>query len=265
MVEKSKTVTNAMRVLDCFPRAQGPLSVSEIARQVKLPRQNVLRVLASLQEFGFVSRVSEKEGYTIGARMFEMGMLYLRTNPLARLFSDALDALTESTQCPSYAGVLDGADVLFLNSREGTLPVQFIWKAGDRLPATTTALGKAILMLMPEEEIDAQLGAAKSFPRLTPKSIANRRQLQADLAVAKKRGWALAREESHAGLTGIGAPIIDEKGRAVAALSVSYLDFPVDPKRMEKFATITMRICAETSKRLQDGRVLGAHLTGKRP
>jgi DNA-binding IclR family transcriptional regulator len=264
MAEKSKTVTNAVRVLNCFPHADGPLSVSEIARRVDLPRQNVLRVLASLQEFGFVSRLSEKEGFTIGVKMFEMGMLYLRSNPLARLFTDALETLTESTQCPSYAGILDGGDVLFLNTRDGTQAVQFIWKAGDRLPATTTALGKAILMLMSDEEIDAQLGRPKNYARLTPKSIITRKQLQADLAVSKKRGWALAHEESHAGLTGVGAPIVDENGRAVAALSVSYFDYPPDPKRMEKFAAIIRRTCAETSKRLQDGHVLGAYLTAKR-
>jgi DNA-binding IclR family transcriptional regulator len=264
MAEKSKTVTNALRVLSCFPRAEGPLSVSEIARQVGLPRQNVLRVLASLQEFGFVARLSEKDGFTIGVKMFEMGMLYLRSIPLARLFTDALDTLTESTQCASYAGILDGDDVLFLNTRDGTQPVQFIWKAGDRLPATTTALGKAILMLLSEDEIDAQLGPRKSFTRLMPKSIVTRKQLQADLAVSKKRGWALAQEESHAGLTGIGAPIVDENGRAVAALSVSYFDYPPDPKRMEKFAAIIRRTCVETSKRLQDGHILGAYLTAKR-
>jgi len=264
MAEKSKTVTNALRVLSCFPLADGPLSVSEIARQLSLPRQNVLRVLASLQEFGFVSRLSEQEGFTIGVRMFEMGILYLRSNPLARLFSDALEILTESTQCASYAGILDGSDVLFLNTRDGTQPVQFIWKAGDRLPATTTALGKAILMLMSKDEIDAQLGRPRSLARLTPKSIVTRKQLHADLAVAKRRGWALAREESHAGLTGVGAPIVDENGRPVAALSVSYFDYPPDPKRMEKFVAIIRRTCAETSKRLQDGHVLGAHLTAKR-
>jgi DNA-binding IclR family transcriptional regulator len=264
MAEKSKTVTNALRVLNCFPVAEGPLSVSEIARRVDLPRQNVLRVLASLQEFGFVSRLSEKDGFTIGVKMFEMGMLYLRSNPLARLFTDALETLTEITQCASYAGILDGSDVLFLNTRDGTQPVQFIWKAGDRLPATTTALGKAILMLMTEHELDAQLRRPKSFVRLTPKSIVTRKQLQADLAVSKKRGWAVACEESHAGLTGIGAPIVDENGRAVAALSVSYFDYPPDPKRMEKFAGIIRRTCAETSKRLQDGHVLGAYLMARR-
>lgn len=258
MAEKSKTVTNALRVLNCFQRANTQLSVSEIARELKLPRPNVLRVLASLEELGFITRHGERGAYSIGVRLFELGMVYLRSNPFSRLFTDALDELSDKTQCPSYVGILDGPDVVFLNSREGTLPVQFIWKAGDRLPSTTTALGKAILMHLSKDEVDRHLGKGDKLVRITPNSIATRKQLEADLAQARDRGWALAREESHAGLTGVGAPMFDGRSQAVAALSISYLDYSADPKRMEMLAAVVMDVAAETSKRLQDSAIFGA-------
>ena len=70
--------------------------------------------------------------------------------------------------------------------------------------------------------------------------------------MARKRGWALAREESHAGLTAVGSAVVDGHGYPIAAISISYLDYPPDPKRMESLASIVQSVARSISDRIAE-------------
>ena len=260
MSETSKTVTNALGVLGCFSRTEPVLSASELARRLKLTRTSVLRLLATLERFGYIEKCPEPVGYRIGLRAFEVGTLFLAANPLSSVLERALDELVEKTQCTAYLAVLDKADVVMLNHREGTLPIRFVWQVGDRLPLHTTAMGKAMLALMSSEEIDRHLGRGKTLRALTEKSIRSRSQLDADIAKTRERGWGLAREESHAGLTAVGSAIVDKTNRPIAAIAVSFLDYPPNPKRVNQLATVVTAVAEGVSNKIAEYGSYGASL-----
>src|SRR5574340_1771222 len=109
MPETSKTVTNALRLLACFTRDQPVVAIAALARRMELPRTNVLRLLATLEDFRFVERESGG-GFRLGLRAFELGSVYLESNPAPALAVTALDGLVAATQCTAYLGVLDGDD-----------------------------------------------------------------------------------------------------------------------------------------------------------
>jgi IclR family transcriptional regulator, KDG regulon repressor len=261
MPETSKTVTNALRALSCFSRLAPVLTASEIARQLKLPRTNVIRLMATLESLGFVARRPDGGGFQIGLRAFEIGTLFLAANPVSSLMMKALDELVERTQCTAYLAILDRDDIVMLTYREGTLPIRFVWQVGDRLPCHTTAMGKAILTYLSVEEIDARLGKGKKLRALTKNSIRTREKLDRELEGARKRGWALAREESHAGLTAVGSAVINGHGYPIAAVSISYLDYPPDPKRMESLASIVRSVARGVSDRIAEYGSYGASIS----
>lgn len=258
MKDTSKTVRNALQLLCCFSRETPTLSAVEIARRLKLPRTNVLRLLATLESFGFLDR-SPDSSFRIGLRAFELGSLFLASNSVSTLFSNALDELVARTQCTAYLAVLDKDDIVMLGCREGTLPVRFVWQVGDRLPANTTAMGKAMMTHMSKKELDAHLGTRSQLRTLTDKSLTTREALERDLNIARKRGWGSAREESYPGLTAVGAAILDRHARPIASISISYLDHPPQPKRMEKLAEIVQEVAKDVSRKISsrgeyDGR-----------
>ena len=76
----------------------------------------------------------------------------------------------------------------------------------------------------------AQLDRRKTLRTLTPSSLRSPKELERDLAAARRRGWAVAREESHAGLTAVGAAILDGSGCPVAGISLSDFDHPRVPE-----------------------------------
>lgn len=250
MSETSKTVTNALSVLSCFSRSEPMLTASELTRRLKLTRTSVIRLLATLERFGYIEKCPQAVGYRIGLRAFEVGTLFLAANPLSSVLARALDELVEKTQCTAYLAVLDKDDVIMLNCREGTLPIRFVWQVGDRLPLHTTAMGKAMLACMSSGEIDHHLGRRKTLRGLTDKSIRTRSQLDADIAKTRERGWGLAREESHPGLTAVGSAILDRANHPIAAISVSFLDYPPNPKRLDQLATVVMAVGEEVSNKI---------------
>jgi DNA-binding IclR family transcriptional regulator len=70
-------------------------------------------------------------------------------------------AYAERTGLTAYMAILEGSETLILACKEATLPVRFVWKAGDRLPAHTTSVGKAMLVEMGREQPDVTLGTGK--------------------------------------------------------------------------------------------------------
>ncbi len=212
----------------------------------------MIRLLATLEGFGFVERCPDGSGYRIGLRAFELGTLFLAANPMSSVLSRALDELVEKTQCTAYLAILDGEDVIMLNHRDGVLPIRFVWQVGDRLPWHTTAMGKAMLACMPGEELDRHLGRGKPLRALTEKSIRSRAQLDAEIAKTRDRGWGLAREESHPGLTAVGSAILDKARRPIAAISVSFLDYPPNPKRVNQLAAVVTRVAEGVSAKVAE-------------
>ena len=95
MSETSKTVSNALSVLGCFSRSEPVLNASELTRRLKLTRTSVIRLLATLERFGYVEKCPEAVGYRIGLRAFEVGSLFLAANPLSAVLARALDELVE--------------------------------------------------------------------------------------------------------------------------------------------------------------------------
>jgi DNA-binding IclR family transcriptional regulator len=237
------------------------LSGSEIAAELKLPRTNVLRLLSTLEDAGFIERKEGDVGYRIGLRAFEIGTLYLIGNPLSSILTGILDELVSKTQCTAYLGVLDGDDLVILNCREGPVPIQFIWKAGARLPCTTTAMGKAIMMHLPPEEITKHLGKDGSFRVLTERSLRTRSQLDAELAEFRQRGWSQTQEEAHAGVSAVGCAILDDNGYPIAAVSVCFFDHPPDPKRKEGYAKLVCDAAKNASTQIAELAVYGSRLT----
>jgi DNA-binding IclR family transcriptional regulator len=259
----SKTVRNAIELLGLFTRAEPVLTVPQLTQRLKIPRTNVVRLVSTLERHGLVERHASGNGYKVGIRAFEIGTLYLAGNPIWTILVAALDRLVEQTQCTAYLAVLDRDDVLILTFREGTLPVRFVWQVGDRLPCTTTALGKAILSHLPDDAIDAVVGKDRPLRTLTEKSPRSRAQLDRDLAQARQRGWALVREESHPGLTAVGAAIVDHNIRPIAAISVTYLDYPPNPKRLDNYGSIVRAAAEDLSKQIAQYGPYGATFSSR--
>lgn len=247
MPETSQTATRALALLREFSRETPELGIPELTRRLALPRSIVVRLANTLEEAGFLERGIDGR-YRVGIAACEVGAVHLVGNPLTRVANEVIEGLTESTGLTTYLGVVYGVDVVILALCEGRHPVRFTWSAGSRLPITTTALGKAILMHHSASEIDTLLGTDR-VAGLTERSLKTRADLDAQLEASRPNGWIMAVDESYPGIVAIGSAVLDAAGRPLAGISLSLIGYPEEPQQYgrlvrEAAEAITRRVVA---------------------
>ena len=116
-------------------------------------------------------------------------------------------------------------------------------------PSSTSSLGKAILAWLPEAEVTKILHRV-GLPRLTDRTIADPEALFADLALTRRRGWAVDDEEKAEGMRCVGAPVFNEHGEVIGALSVSGPTVRMTHERLGEIGPLVKRAAAELTDRV---------------
>lgn len=229
-----QTVVNALRVLETFQDAE-ELGVTDIARSLDLHKNNVFRLLATLELQGYIE---QRDGgpYRLGTRCLELGRAYSRAGgDLLRRAGPVLDALARETGETAHIAVLRDFEVVHLDGREATQLLRVGARVGRRLPAHTTALGKVLLACADERvrsDYDRWIAASGGLATRTEGSVVDRDKLFEHLRGVAVRRVALDLEECDPGVCCVAAPVFDETGHLVAALSVSGPCVRCDPESL---------------------------------
>ena len=251
-----QTVVNAMRVLEAF-RDEEELGVTEISRRLALHKNNVFRLLATLEQQGYIEQSSDNERYRLGVRSLELGRSFTRSHPLLRRARAVLGELAEHTRESVHLAVMDDFEVVHVHGEQTERAVMTGLRVGQRLPVHCTALGKVLLGCSPEkvrETFDRELAANGGLKERTPATIVDPHKFFEHLRTVAVRGFATDLEECAAGLSCTAAPVFDADGRVVAALSVSAPRFRLGEGRLlEAAAELVVAAGGELSRDLGYG------------
>lgn len=209
-------VTRAVALLEELARAGQPLALTELARRLDLAKSTVLNLLVALEGGGMVRRHETR--WALGYKVVELGQGFLAGTDLVAEFRRLTDELPTGAQETILLAVLDGTDVLYLARHDGTQPVRLASDIGRRLPACVTALGKAMLASLPDDELESRLALIDHMPVLTPRSHRTLDSLRADLAATRARGYAVDDEQNTEGVTclGVAVPVMSDPPTAVS-------------------------------------------------
>ncbi|MGQ4618839.1 IclR family transcriptional regulator domain-containing protein [Nocardia sp. R7R-8] len=223
-------------------QASTGVGVSELARRTGLSKSTAFRVLGLLERNGVVERVGT--AYRLGARLHQLGRaVYSPEHERLRdLLLPFLTDLYELTRHTVHLGVLHGTDVVYLAKLYGHHTTAAPSRIGGRLPAHSTAIGKILLAYQPTA---AHFALPEPLPALTTHTITDPKYLIEELAATRRTGLAIDRQESRIGLTCLAGPILDRRGRAVAAFSVSGAHGRLDSPRL---GPILRQVCASASR-----------------
>ncbi|MBS0448362.1 MAG: IclR family transcriptional regulator [Proteobacteria bacterium] len=215
------TLAKGLAVLDWLARQQRDCRVSEVADAFGLARSNAHRTLQTLVEAGWAVQDGRTSTYRTSLRLFELGALAREAVDLNAIVRPSLAALARATGETIHLAVLDGAEIVYLDKFDSPLPVAAYSRIGGRASAACVASGKALLAAadLDEAALRALFGGHLAAP--TPHSITDFAALHAELARTRARGYAENREEWRIGVCGLGVPIFDARGSAVAAAGMS--------------------------------------------
>jgi DNA-binding IclR family transcriptional regulator len=205
-----------VRILETFTPAEPQLPVTVIARRAGLHVATASRLIAALVEQGLLAR-SDDGRVRIGVRLWELA---LRASPTLSLRDAAMPFLEDLHAIVGHhvqLGVLDGAEVLFVERLSAPGAVVNFTRVAGRLPLHASSAGMVLLAFGPRELQEQVL--AGPLPAITAATITAPDRLRSALADVRRQGFALLPGHLHPEATGIAVPVHDGRGAVVAALS----------------------------------------------
>jgi DNA-binding IclR family transcriptional regulator len=225
-------VTRAVQILDVLAaRPQEALGPSELARLLGLPKSSIANICGALAEAGLVRRVGT--GFSLGRRLAELGGAYLATVDQIEEFYEVSKRLPTGADETVQFAVLDGLEVTYLARHDGRQPVRLTSAVGRRLPAFSTATGKAALASLPDDELARRFAGLTTLPRATRRAHATVDELLADLAEVRRRGYAMDDEETMEGVVCYGVVVPSRlPGEGPCAASITLLKVRATAERV---------------------------------
>ncbi|WP_370401134.1 IclR family transcriptional regulator [Sulfitobacter sp. JB4-11] len=214
------TVGKAMDVLDQVASFGRPVRFAALLAVSPYPKATLYRFLQTLTRQRLLEYDPEQQTYAVGLRLVRLAHAAWSQSSLAPLARDHLDRLSRQIGLTVHLAQLDNGQVLYVDKRNATQPVDMFSQAGKVGPAYCTGVGKAMLAFLPEAE-QARLLTQQSYHVFTPHTLATPDALKAELDAIAVRGHAYDREEHEPGIICIAVPILTEGGRMLGGLSIT--------------------------------------------
>lgn len=257
-VPQSKTARSPYRVqvldravvaLEFLASRSTECSLAELCVGLKLHKSTVHRVMMALEQHRLVHKNPETGRYRLGLKLFEFGSKAFNAVDLRRHAKPYMDRLQREFGETVFLCILDDGQVFYMEKIESQQSVRTACTVGSRAPAYCTAVGKAMLSEVSENEV-IEIVRRWGLKAVTANTITTAAALKTELRTIRARGYAIDNEEKEEGLRCVSAVVRGESGKLLAALSVSGPAFRVTKDRVPELGRALMQAAAELSGEL---------------
>jgi DNA-binding IclR family transcriptional regulator len=225
MPESSKSqslvpsLQRALTILEILAKSRAGLSLSQVARQLALPKSSVHCLLRTFENAGYVYKDSNCGKYRVSLSICELAREALEGISLRDQARPYLRSLAERSGMTVHMAVLEQGSCVLIEKVTPPGALRAATWIGKQLALHCTALGKALLAHISETEAE-HLISDHGLIRYNENTICSIRQLKQELQMIRLRGYALDDEEEEIGVRCVGAPIFSGNQDAIAALSI---------------------------------------------
>jgi DNA-binding IclR family transcriptional regulator len=239
-----QSVAHALDVLEEFRGDHDELGVTELSKKLKLHKNNVFRILATLQSRNYIEQNKTNDNYRLGIKCLELGQTFIQQRGLLKQAQPILRELAESSGETSYISILRSNEVVYLDAVETTSTVRVISRVGLHMPVHATAAGKALIAFESEEELQKRFHSTE-LPRFTKSTITGTEDLLKNLEAVRGLEYATDLEEFEEGLHCIAGPVRDYTRKVIAAISVSGPAHRLSDEKIEQSIGPVVARCAK--------------------
>jgi len=248
-----QTIERASSILDILGQNPKGISIRELSTKINLPKGTTHRLLSSLAYFGYVHQDPKTRNYLLGLKLVELGQLLLGQLDLRKEAEPFLRDLAERTKETVHMVILDRHEIVYIDKVEtdqNPSGLKMASRVGLRNPAHSSAVGKVLLAHFPEEELKKFI-KEKGLAKRTENTIVDPAQLKEHLKSVRAQGYSIDDEENEKGIRCVAAPIYNEVGKTVAAISISGPAFRITKKVIqESLKKEVMETALKVSQRL---------------
>jgi DNA-binding IclR family transcriptional regulator len=254
MVEKinnsdrgNKSVIKALEILDYLGRTKGPAHLKDIANALNLPESTTHRLLVSISSKHFIQQSENGYRYNLGWKIVTLANSMGIYGQLPQLVKIPLKTLANKVKQSVNLSTLAGRNVVYFDSINPNESVTLYTPPGSIVPAHASAMGKAQLAYLSNEEI-MRLYPDELLEKVTNNTITSTKALISEIETVRKLGHALDRGEFDPYIQCVGAAICDSTGTMVAGVSISVISAELSDDWYLKYLPELKKTCRQISK-----------------
>ncbi len=245
----NQSVEKALTVLRAFAGERRALNLAEIAAAAGITKSSAQRFTNTLQQLGYLQRDTHAKRWVLSPRVLTIGHAYLSGHKLIETATTHLRQLNVATGESVSLSEPDDTNMVYVARFPSHQPFFIHMPIGRSLPMFCTAAGRAYLSRLPTDEVSDILDRSTIRP-LTPTTVTDKVRILDLILEARESGYARANQECYRGDLTIGAPIMGQHGRPVAAINISG---PTSRWTMEDLAQRWAPLLMETARAASSG------------
>lgn len=216
----SGTVSKALQVLEKVAAEGRAVRFVDLQNALPFPKATLHRLLRTLVAENMLDFDADRHTYRPGLRLIRLAHAAWAQASLANTAREVLDHLSAGARNTIHLGVLDNAQVLYIDKRTGDYHMSLFASVGKVGPAYCTGIGKAMLSALSGRDLENAL-ARQAFHGYTRATITDETALRAELDAIRARGYSLDREEHEPGVICVAVPIVAANGDLLGGLSMT--------------------------------------------
>ena len=224
----------ACMILGALSKTPG-LTLSELADELSQSPATLYRVLSTFEAHRITEQDPVSQTWHVGPGAFQIGSAFLRRTNIVERARPYMERLMDQTGETANLGIRRGSHVVFLAQVETHQSIRAFFPPGTVSPLHASGIGKALLSAMHDDEI-RKLVRSAGLEGFTPRTLTGTEALIDDVALTRRRGYALDDEERTGGMRCVAAVVRSAAGDAVAGISVSGPVNRLSDERIRRFS-----------------------------
>ncbi len=209
-----------LQILEYLAQSRRGVTLSQLTQKLQLPRSTCHAILLTYQRCGYVQRDDKTGRYCLGFRLHVLANMALNGMSLRGHAAPLLSQLMQDTGLTVHLAVMEEGEVILIDRIEPPGSLRVATWVGKRMGLHCTALGKSFIAHLPSTELEPLLHK-QGLIRYNENTITSTRKLRVVCDQVRQTGYAVDDEEEEIGIRCIAAPVRNDKGDVVAAISIS--------------------------------------------
>lgn len=244
-----QAVDRAIELLKLVSVSEHPVSVNTLAKEAHINRTTAWRLLTTLEQHGLVERDAITKGYQLGYAAGQLTSVTSNDKLLARRAQPTMEKLAQETEETVMISVPRNFGVVAISQIDPPHSVRLLNYVDVLLPLHCTSNGKLLLASLPEAELNRILD--RPLEQRTSNTITDPAILKQQLFDVRRDGFAMSIGELDESENGISATIHDDRGTAIAFISVSGPAFRFTREEAQKTAPEIVKAAEQISIELR--------------
>ena len=224
-------LARGLEVLRCFRPGEVFLSNAEIAKRTAIPKPTISRLSYTLTRLGYLNYSEHQGKYQLGAGVLALGYRMLSNLDVRKMARPLMEELAEHAQASVALGTRDRLSMVYVETCRSSANVTLRLDVGSRIPLMTTAMGKALLCILPQSERDylmdhARLHDTERWPRI-------KSGIEQGYKDYQDRGFCISAGEWQNDVHAVGVPMRDFDGEPVMAFNCGGPAFLLSRDKLE--------------------------------